>query len=204
MNPPAAKIFDRIGYVVTTIILIVFAYVFFGCSSKNKTVDRTETLKELATLKDSSGTSSSSSQTKLESAAQSEETEHSESYEFDGAAGDTLSIEKFGPDGKLLSKTRITGKGKAAVSSKKKSSNATESKSEANKQASDSKVQTKSSVRESNKKLAKAKTVKTNGFTFMTYVWIIIVLIIAFILWWLNRRFNIIKGVKNHVTRLFS
>ena len=194
MSKPFIKKVDRIGYAVTTLIVIgfiVFICTLSSCgSTRKKDITKKAQQTETSSTIDSAGTSAtkSVSVSKIDSTAQEETVE--EIYEYDGDQGDTLSIEKYGPDGNLMSKTKISGKGRARHATTKKSASANHS------TANEIGAESKADVRV--RKYAQSKTenssydkhVKSSGLTFMSWFWIIIVILIALVLWWINRRFK--------------
>lgn len=118
--------------------------------------------------------------------------------EYEGNEGDSLSVQQFGPGGKLISETKIKGKGKAKIS---------ESQEELN---SDKKLEqteeTKSDVKASGKKKIKAAAaekksqLKVERDTSLIPWWLWI-LIVAVLILYLNYRFKLFPIRKKHVLK---
>ncbi|WP_116787636.1 hypothetical protein [Flavobacterium psychrotrophum] len=183
------------------LLIIIAVATIYGCASRRKEVHSTETkFKYLAELDTSfSFQSAITSRVKQNSTYQLQQQELSISY--DGAAGDSLSVEQYGPDGKLLNKTVFKGKGKGNLHS----GNKQETKRE---DLSVSGTENKSGQASGNKKInAEGKTedlnkkvVATPLFSF--WWWLLLLPVVA--LWYLNKRYSWAKRFKNHVTNLFS
>ena len=204
-GPKAARVFDYIGYVVTTIFVIGLACLFFSCgSTRQKDIVKSEVKTETASAVDSVGTEREKTNIVIKSDSIFNEETLEEVYEYDGLLGDTLSIEKYGADGKLLSRTKLTGKGKAkhATTIKKVQGNKTASTASDKETTAAVHVEKKSSEAKSQSNYD--KHVKSSGLSFMTWFWIIIIIIVIIILLYLNYQFKWFSTAKNYVTALFS
>ena len=114
---------------------------------------------------------------------------------YQGKAGDSMSVKKYGPDGKLESEYKFTGSGTADLSEK-------ESESESNKitqssQATQADIETSGSkkVAASGTDKAKAVKVERTGMSWMTGLQVIIGLLLLYLVY---------RWIKNHVLKKIS
>jgi len=168
-----------------------------GCASRRKKVHSIESKFRYSTQVDTAFTFQNilSYNFKKSSAYQLQQQFLSLSY--DGAAGDSLSVEQYGPDGNLISKTVFKGKGKGDL----KSGNTTETMQE---DLSASGTEHKSGKASGNKDIkadAQHEALdKTISSSLLPYLWYLLLLVAIIVLWWLNKRFGWLKSLKFHVT----
>lgn len=184
-----------------TLIIILALATLSGCASRRKEIHSTETkFKYLAEL-DTSFSFQSAVTAAVKQNTSYQQQQQDLSIMYDGAAGDSLSIEQYGPNGDLLNKTVFKGKGKADLHSGQKQETRHED-------LSASGTEDKSGQASGNKKInAEGKTedldkkvVTTPLFSF--WWWLLIIPVV--VLWYFNKRYSWATRFKNHVTNLFS
>jgi preprotein translocase subunit SecG len=165
-------------------------FMLLSCGSRQKEVSKQRSRIENFSDIDADTSSSAKATVADFKSESSNEDCQEETYEYDGDPGDTLSVKKFGANGKLLSETRLSGKGKAKIIKTHKQVQQAQSSlhSESSENASSSHIKKKeTSVTETSDY---HKKVKASGFTFWTWFWIILITIILLVLWYLNKRFK--------------
>jgi len=124
--------------------------------------------------------------------------------EYDGALGDSLSVENYGPGGQLLNKTVIKGKGKSKITSgEKQEVHQEEFKTDLTENI-DLKATGTTKINGEAYKETLDKTVHKTGFNLLSYLWILLLILGLVLVWYLNKRFGLINRIKSHVTKLFS
>jgi hypothetical protein len=124
--------------------------------------------------------------------------------EYEGSAGDSLSVEEFGPGGQLLSKTVIKGKGKSKISSGVMNETHHEQSAVNTVEHIDLKAAGATKINTDAFKETLDKTVDKTGFSLVSYLWIFFLLPGLIALWYVNKRFGLITKAKGHVTKFFS
>jgi hypothetical protein len=124
--------------------------------------------------------------------------------EYDGALGDSLSVENFGTGGQLLSKTVIKGKGKSKITSGEKQETHQEQTKVDVAELVDLKATGATKINGEAFKESLDKKVEKTGFNLLSYLWIFLLLLGLAGLWYLNKRFKLTTKAKCHVTKLFS
>jgi len=182
------------------IAFIVLAFVataaLTSCSSKKKTVEKTKT--EIATTKslDSTATETNVIASAEKQSKTSKETTKEETIEYQGEVGDTLKIFKLGENGKIISGTILTGKGKANFKTKDKTENKTANKTLDSLKISGQKVSVKSEEDKKEASAIKKAATKRTGVSFTTWLWIIGIVAAIIAIWYLNKKFAILLKIK--------
>lgn len=175
--------------------LLILALVFLvGCGARHKTVEaiKTRSSYELAADSAFSFLNTLRSQSLMHYNASVDE--KNRVIEYDGQPGDSLSLDEYGPDGELVSRTVIHGKGKAVLSEgtkqeQVKTSENTQSQEQQSGQASGSRKGSLEATEEHLKKDVSGRL--------LSYWW---VLLILGALWYLNKRYGWWDSIKSHVT----
>jgi len=176
-----------------TLLILIAILLFTSCGTKKKQLEKTRLEIEAKYKLDSIAFSKVTSEKKKVEEITADETEKEESIEYNGKKGDSLKVIKIGENGKILSGTIYTGTGKAIINNKNKSSNKKTNQKEDLKEVADSKVSVKKEgVKKANTEIKK-KEVKTSGFTFITWLWIVGIISVIALGWYLNKRFNLIS-----------
>lgn len=183
--------------------LILIIALMLSCSSTKKNIARSESKTQSTLEVDSTASSSKIVDASLVKNEVSDEESNEEVIEYDGLPGDTLSVKKYGENGKLLSETKISGKGKAKISKNKKKSHKSQSETKHESAKTDGKIHLRKKALASTSNSSFQKHKESSGLSFWTYFWIILLIIILVILWYLNKRYQWLGSSVKYVTGLF-
>lgn len=183
-------------------IFILLALILFNCGSKKKIVNTTKSELDLKVSIDSTLVKSSITQEKTKDVSVSEEIEKEESFEYEGEKGDSLKIIKKGSNGKIISETIYTGKGKITKTSKSKKKNESLENSKSNSELNSSKLDLKKDIHQTKKDKSKEAEITRSGFSFTTLLWILLILGVVAAIYYLNKRFGFIKRAINFLLTL--
>lgn len=187
------------GYLLYWIIIIFLINIAFGCGSKKKTIEQSKSEVVSNATFDSTTSLKLITEDKLTTLESAKETEKHESFEYTGEKGDSLKVIKKGADGKILSETIYTGKGKASFTSKQKTSETTADKIATFTKQNEENTAVKITQAETKNSTAKKVTATKSGVTIYTWLKLSLILVLVSGLYYVTKRFNIIK----RVTRLF-
>ena len=184
------------------LFIILLGFLFVGCRSKKKAVQTNKS--ELATKKniDSSAIVSNTIAKNNKETTISSETEKEETFEYQGELGDSLKIIKKGADGKLISETIYTGKGKIKKTAKTKNSSSASENNEASKKVTDSKVSVKKEAVKKESETTKTVAIEKSGLLIPIWLWIIAIITIVVVLWYINNKFSIFVKIKKFLIGL--
>ena len=179
------------------VILLFVILLCAGCGSRRKEVKSFSSKYDFKMHLDTTFRFSSQLLTDIRTKESSKTSEKNTVIEYEGGAGDSLSIQNFGADGKLVSETRIKGSGKTKIIDKESSSENSldiNSKSDetTNLEATGSK-----DIEAAGSEIGKAVDIKRSG-TFPWWLWLIVIVVIAL---YLNYRFKWIWPFKKHVLK---
>lgn len=121
--------------------------------------------------------------------------------EYDGQEGDSMSMEQYGPDGKLIGKTVFKGKGKGTLSNTN-----TEETAKQDVQASKTSEHsgTASGSIKINSEASHENLDKKVSTSLLPYLWWLLLFVAIALLWYFNKRYSWAKRLKTHVTAWFS
>ena len=177
---------------------------FVGCGSSKKHKEKESYENTVKTEIDSSSSSSVKTDDKVNEESKVSEESSEEVLDVEVKAGEELEITNYDSKGNKTGSTKYSGSGKAK---KSKSNKKTESNF---KKEAESKTESKgkkdfsgrSHAEKSGDKLIVDKQQK--GFSFCTYLFWIILLIVAIALWYLNKRFKWVFWLSNLFTKFFG
>lgn len=190
--------------IMKKISVLLFILLAIACSSRQKEINKTKSRIDQSSSVDSAATSKKASAASAIKNESSDEVTNDECIEYDGQNGDTLSVKKYGPDGKLQSETKISGKGKAKFSNSRKQTHKSQSESKHESEAAELKLKVKKKAAESASNSSFQKHVKSSGISFWTYFWLILLLLIILVILYLNYRYKLFVRFKKYVTDRFS
>ena len=185
-------------------LMIFFSGMFVGCGSSKKHKEKESYESSISIKKDSSVTSNLSTDENVKEESKVSEELSEECLEVDVKDGEELEITNFDANGNKTGSTKYSGSGKAK---KSKSNKKTETKRE---KESHSKTDASSQLDSSTRTDASTASEKVmvdkdkKGFSFCTYLFWIILLIIAVLLWYLNKRFKWLFWLSNLFTKYFG
>lgn len=172
------------------IIIFLLALTITACASRRKDVEKISSLHESAVEIDSAGnTRLQETSTKATQEIEKQVNKKSEIL-FEGKAGDSLQIAEYGSDGKLISKTVITGTGKAAIKKDESLHDVARNDTTALLRSSAGAAKVKKKNNQKNSDEAFRKKVESSGMSFGFWIWLLVLAIVAIILWYLNKRFK--------------
>jgi hypothetical protein len=185
------------------LIYILPVLLLLGCASRHKEVTKTVSSFKYDAQLDTTFNFTKQLQLSTALLASSVLQERNMVIEYDGCAGDSLSVEEFGPGGQLVSKTVIKGKGKSKITSGQKQESHQEEFKANIVDSIDLKATSATKINGDAFTETLDKTVDKTGFSLLSYLWIFILLLILVAGWYLNKRFGLITRAKSHVTKLF-
>lgn len=185
-------------------LMVFFSGMFVGCGSSKKHKEKESFENKQTTEVTTSESISTKSDDKLKQESKVSEETNEECIEVELKDGEELEITNFDSQGNKTGSTKYSGSGKAK---KSKSNKKTESNF---KKEAESKTESKgkkdfsgrSHAEQSGDKLTVDKQQK--GFSFCTYLFWIILLIVAIALWYLNKRFKWVFWLSNLFTKFFG
>mgnify|MGYP006378024099 FL=1 len=185
-------------------LMIFFSGMFVGCGSSKKHKEKESYENTVKTEIDSSSSSYVKTDDKVKEENKVSEELSEEVLDVELKDGEELEITNYDSKGNKTGSTKYSGSGKAK---KSKSNKKTESNF---KKEAESKTESKgkkdfsgrSHAEKSGDKLIVDKQQK--GFSFCTYLFWIILLIVAIALWYLNKRFKWVFWLSNLFTKFFG
>lgn len=185
-------------------LMVFFSGMFVGCGSSKKHKEKESFDNKQKTEITTSESISSKTDDKLKQESKVSEETNEECIEIELKDGEELEITNFDSQGNKTGSQKFSGSGKAK---KSKSNKKTESNF---KKESESKAEFKgkkdfsgrSYAEQSGDKLILDKQQK--GFSFCTYLFWIILLLLIVILWYLNKRFKWLFWLSNLFTKYFG
>lgn len=178
-----------LGFLAVLVFLI-----FYSCGAKKKSYSKEKELLEIENSTDSLGIESLKQNKEIKKENSSSTIEKGLEIEYEGCEGDSLTIEKTEADG-TKTQLSIKGKGKARLKSSEKTATIKESEVQSEKKEAASAVSfQKKSIKKINKENS-AGEVKKDQYSFFSWWWILAV-ILAILSIYLNKRFSIVKRVK--------
>ena len=185
-------------------LMVFFSGMFVGCGSSKKHKEKESYENTVKTEIDSSSSSSLKTDDKVSEENKVSEELSEEVLDVELKDGEELEITNYDSKGNKTGSTKYSGSGKAK---KSKSNKKTESNF---KKEAESKTESKgkkdfsgrSHAEKSGDKLIVDK--QQNGFSFCTYLFWIILLIVAIALWYLNKRFKWVFWLSNLFTKFFG
>lgn len=185
-------------------LMIFFSGMFISCGSSKKHKEKESYENTVKTEIDSSSSSSVKTDDKVKEENKVSEELSEEILDVELKDGEELEITNYDSQGNKTGSTKYSGSGKAK---KSKSNKKTESNF---KKEAESKTESKgkkdfsgrSYAEKSGDKLIVDKQQK--GFSFCTYLFWIILLIVAIALWYLNKRFKWVFWLSNLFTKFFG
>ncbi|MES2487566.1 MAG: hypothetical protein V4581_16670 [Bacteroidota bacterium] len=182
---------------VRQLIIIALACLMTGCGSRRKTVQSINSGFKFESAIDTSFKFSGITKVETLSTYSAFLQQSNTSIEYDGQLGDSLSVEKFGPDGTRISKTVVKGKGKATISDGQKQEQVQASGSSSTQEQSQGEASGSHKAKSEAFQEALDKTVSsTPGI--LSYWWLLLLVLGA--LWYLNKRYGWWDRLKSHVT----
>lgn len=185
-------------------LMIFFSGMFVGCGSSKKHKEKESYESSVSVKKDTSVKSNLSTEEKVKEESKISEETSEECLEVEVKDGEELEITNFDANGNKTGSQKFSGSGKAKKSkSNKKSESNIEKESHSKTDASsqlDSSTRTNAST--ASKKAIVDKDKK--GFSFCTWLFWIILLLIAVLLWYLNKRFKLLFWLSNLFTKYFG
>ena len=185
-------------------LIVFFSGMFVGCGSSKKHKEKESYENTVKTEIDSSSSISIKTDDKVKEENKVSEELSEEVLDVEVKDGEELEITNYDSKGNKTGSTKYSGSGKAK---KSKSNKKTESNF---KKEAESKTESKgkkdfsgrSHAEKSGDKLIVDKQQK--GFSFCTYLFWIILLIVAIALWYLNKRFKWVFWLSNLFTKFFG
>lgn len=185
-------------------LMVFFSGMFVGCGSSKKHKEKESYENTVKTEIDSSSSISIKTDDKVKEENKVSEELSEEVLDVEVKDGEELEITNYDSKGNKTGSTKYSGSGKAK---KSKSNKKTESNF---KKEAESKTESKgkkdfsgrSHAEKSGDKLIVDKQQK--GFSFCTYLFWIILLIVAIALWYLNKRFKWVFWLSNLFTKFFG
>ena len=185
-------------------LIVFFSGMFVGCGSSKKHKEKESYENTVKTEIDSSSSSSVKTDDKVKEENKVSEELSEEVLDVELKDGEELEITNYDSQGNKTGSTKYSGSGKAI---KSKSNKKTESNF---KKEAESKTESKgkkdfsgrSHAEKSGDKLIVDKQQK--GFSFCSYLFWIILLIVAIALWYLNKRFKWVFWLSNLFTKFFG
>ena len=185
-------------------LMVFFSGMFVGCGSSKKHKEKESFDNKQKTEITTSESISTKTDDKLKQESKVSEETNEECIEVELKDGEELEITNFDSQGNKTGSQKFSGSGKAK---KSKSNKKTESnfKKEAESKAEfkgEKDFSGRSYAEQSGDKLILDKQQK--GFSFCTYLFWIILLIVAIALWYLNKRFKLFFWLSNLFTKYFG
>lgn len=166
-----------------------------SCGSRKKQLEKTKTEIETNRKLDSVSSSKTIVASEIKQSASESTIEKEETIEYEGEKGDSLKVIKV-ENGKVISETIITGKGKGTVKNRETKSNTKTNKNEASVKIDGQKVSVKKEETKDEISAAKNLNVQKSGFTFATWLWLFLIALVIVGVWYLNYRFQLITKIK--------
>lgn len=183
------------------VLMICLVILFAGCSTKKKSVESSSSTVKTETVAEGSSSSNTQSETKTESKQELEQTEESHELEYDGNQGDSLTVTEKDAQGKVLKETIYKGKGKLKTKSGKKTTTGSSSQSTLEQKQDENKAEFKAKETDDHKQSNDKKAIHREGISFGVYLWISIAVLIAAVLYFLNKKFAWTKHVTSFVSK---
>jgi hypothetical protein len=171
-------------------LMMFFSVMFVACGSSKKHIEKESNQTAITIKKDTSVKTKVATQEKVNEASKVSEEVSEEILEVDVKAGEELEITTFDASGNKTGSTKYSGSGKAKKSKSNKKTETNIQKESHSKTEASSQLQssTRTQATKASKKVLVDKEKK--GISFCTYLFWFILLIIGFLLWYLNKRFK--------------
>lgn len=185
-------------------LMIFFSGMFVGCGSSKKHKEKESYENTVKTEIDSSSSSFVKTDDKVKEENKVSEELSEEVLDVEVKDGEELEITNYDSQGNKTGSTKYSGSGKAKKSKSNKKTESNFKKEAASKTESKGKkdYSGRSHAEQSGDKLIVDKQQK--GFSFCTYLFWIIILIVAIALWYLNKRFKWVFWLSNLFTKFFG
>lgn len=179
-------------------------FIITSCSStkKQKDIDKTKT--EKSTKVDSSASSIKKIEENKTSEVNSEVNSVEETNKIDLKNGESITITEFDAKGNIKSKKKYEGSGSIENKKSAKKETSKQISNTKTKAVDKSKLDYSKRTDASTKAIKKAVTIKKKGLSFFDYLFWIILVIIAIIIYYLNKRFKLFSVIKKHVLKVFT
>lgn len=169
------------------LIFACLVLIVSGCASRKKEVQQHKSNYSFSSQVDSTFSFSGQYRQQQESREQQNTSSLVTRVNYDGKKGDSLSIKKFGPDGKLQSQTLITGSGKADITEESGSATRnfhvkSEGQEHVQQHASGKHDTAVATVQEDSSKM-----LTTKGLTWGFWLFFLIILLVLIGRWYLSR-----------------
>jgi Flp pilus assembly protein TadB len=185
-------------------LMMFFSVMFVACGSSKKNIEKESNESAITIKKDTSVKTNVATEEKVNEASKVSEEVSEETLEVEVKAGEELEITNFDANGNKTGSTKYTGSGKAKKSKSNKKTESNIEKESLSKTEASSQLES-SSRTHATKALKKVKVEKDKkGFSFCTYLFWIILLIIVVVLWYLNKRFKWLFWLSNLFTNFFG
>ena len=184
--------------------MVFFSGMFVGCGSSKKHKEKESYESSISIKKDTSAKTSLSTEEKVKEEFKVSEETSEECLEVDLKDGEELEITNFDANGNKIGSQKFSGSGKAKKSkSNKKTETKTEKESHSKTDASSQlDLSSRTNASTASKKVIVDKDKK--GISFCAWLFWIILLLIAILLWYLNKRFKLLFWLSNLFTKYFG
>lgn len=189
-------LFKNLSRIISLLVLISFVSVLFtSCGSRKKVTEETNSVMISNQVNENATSKKDFSEAKINTSSVSNETENMKSIEYIGEKGDSLKVIQKGADGKIISETIYTGRGKATFNSTQKTSETTADKIATFTKQAEETAAAKITQDEIKNTASKKASVSKSGVSFYTWLKLFLAIVLVSGLYYLNYRFNLLKRV---------
>jgi uncharacterized membrane protein len=171
-------------------LILLFSGMFLSCASSKKHKQKTKTETTTETKKDSIATTVIDATVKATEQSKTIEQSIEECFEVAVTDGEELEIINFDANGNKTGSTKYKGSGNFKTAKAKKSKEISNEKESLSTTNTNSKTELLERIKQSKKEKEVVVNKEKKGISFCTYLFCIILLIIAVVLWYLNKRFK--------------
>lgn len=189
------------AYLLLFLFSLLIVLPLLGCSSRKKTLEKTELslLNEISLY--SSGTSKTKAEIKTEANTAVKQVEKSSEVEYSGAPGDSLTVTEKDSQGKVVKETTYKGSGKLKTKNEEKQTDTVIAESKQENNQAENKAEIKKKDSQTKKEGIKKLNVEAKGVSFGFYIWLSIAVVIGIVLVYLNNRFKWLERVTTFIKK---